>query len=118
MGASVHQDPMSPSTFTFDWLVRQKVATHLSLYMLEGLPLPDLSVAAYRFLSQAALCLSEQQSGDNTMLRAQIDAVVAKSYRLDRPSYEHLLRSFGHRTSPEDSMLCLRAFDEYEPDLV
>ena len=106
------------NTFTFDWLVRQKVATHLSLYMLEGLPLPDLRVAAYRFLSQAALCLSEEQSGDNTMLRAQIDAVVAKSYRLDRPSYEHLLRSFGHRTSPEDSMLCLRAFDDYEPDLV
>jgi hypothetical protein len=27
------------NSFTFDWLIRQKAATHLSLYLLDGLPI-------------------------------------------------------------------------------
>ena len=48
------------------------------------------------------------------ILRARIDAVVAHAYQLERQDYEHLLRSFSHRSCPDAAMLCLEAFDALE----
>ena len=42
------------NSFAFDWLVRQKAATHLSLYLLEALPVPRLRNRAGAFLAHAA----------------------------------------------------------------
>ncbi len=44
-------------------------------------------------------------------LRAEIDAVVARRYGLDRSQYDHLLRAFSHRSHPDAPALCLAAFD-------
>jgi len=122
------------NSFPFDWLIRQKAATHLSLYLLEAVPVPFLSEHASRFLAYAALRLSGsspaytgllQMVGQDTdltpltdldarwMLRAEIDAVVAKSYGLKRPQYEHLLGSFSHRSYSAAAALCLQAYDDY-----
>ena len=115
------------NSFPFDWLVRQKAATHLSLYILEALPVPRFSEAARRFLAHAALRLScthagyadlwrEQVGGRSAIpgpgLRAGIDAVVADAYGLDRAQYDHLLRGFSHRSRTDGATLCLSAFDE------
>jgi hypothetical protein len=106
------------NSFPFDWLVRQKAATHLSLYILGALPVPRFREAARRFLAHAALCLScnhdgyatlwREQAGDDRGLpvshrdlRAQIDAVVADAYGLNRDNYEQVLRSFSHRSDPK-----------------
>jgi hypothetical protein len=114
------------NSFTFDWLVRQKAATHLSLYLLRGLPVPTFSDSESRFLAGAALRLSCNHAGYDELgrdqagtahgpagwaLRAEIDAVVARRYGLDRSQYDHLLRAFSHRSHPEAPALCLAAFD-------
>jgi hypothetical protein len=117
------------NSFPFDWLVRQKAATHLSLYLLRGLPVPAFSDGESRFLASAALRLSCNHSGYDELwqdqagvahgpagwaLRAEIDAMVARRYGLDRSQYEHLLRAFSHRSHPEAPALCLAAFDRAE----
>jgi hypothetical protein len=117
------------NSFAFDWLVRQKAATHLSLYLLRGLPVPAFSDRKSRFLADAALRLSCNHSGYDELwqdqartarepagwpLRAEIDAMVARRYGLDRCQYDHLLRAFSHRSHPEAPALCLAAFDRAE----
>jgi hypothetical protein len=116
------------NSFSFDWLVRQKAATHLSLYLLDALPVPRFSEAACCFLAHAALVLScnhagyaalwreqgrgEIVRGEPESLRAQIDATVASGYGLSRDQYGHVLRGFSHRSHPDAPSLCLAAFDE------
>jgi hypothetical protein len=114
------------NSFPFDWLVRQKAATHLGLYMLQALPIPDFSESDRRFLSRAARRLSCNDGGYDALLlqqaqeppemprwvlRAKVDALVARAYGLDKIQYQHLLRSFAHRSHPEAPALCLAAFD-------
>ena len=45
-------------------------------------------------------------------IRARIDAMIARSYRLNRDQYAHLLNSFSHRSFPAAPDLCLAAFDK------
>jgi hypothetical protein len=116
------------NAFLFDWLVRQKAATHLSLYILDALPMPALEEPQQRFLAHAALRLSCTHAGYDPLwqeqigcrriipdapenLRARIDAVIAEAYGLDRAAYEHVLASFSHRTWPHAPAQCLAAFD-------
>jgi hypothetical protein len=101
------------NSFPFDWLVRQKTATHLSLYLLEVLPVPDLAGA---FLARAARDLSASRTGEcdiraRWMLRAAIDAEIGRRYGLSREQYKHVLGSFSHRSYPDAQGLCLDAFD-------
>jgi hypothetical protein len=102
------------NSFPFDWLVRQKTATHLSLYLLQGLPVPDLTPL---FLAQAARELSAFGiwGPARWMLRAQVDAAIARQYHLTREQYRHILASFSHRSCPEAPSLCLAAFDDAAP---
>ena len=116
------------NSFPFDWLVRQKAATHLSLYILDALPVPRIGEAARRFLAHGALVLSRRHGGYDALwreqvggrrlgpvlrqvLRAQIDALVADSYGLDRDAYARVLSSFSHRSDPEAAALCLAQFE-------
>jgi hypothetical protein len=125
------------NTFAFDWLVRQKAATHLSLYILDVLPVPRFSEKQRQFLAHAALRLScnhngyvalwREQTGRRSMpnpigsvergiLRARIDAVVAEAYGLDRNAYCHVLDAFSHRSDPNATARCLDAFDTLQTD--
>ncbi|HEX2939900.1 MAG TPA: hypothetical protein VHO91_02560 [Rhodopila sp.] len=116
------------NSFPFDWLVRQKAATHLSLYILDALPMPDLPPQDWRLLAQGALRLSCRHKGYDALrqavpddpalpplppdqLRARIDATVARGYGLTRDGYARVLRSFNHRLWPEGPKLCRDAFD-------
>jgi hypothetical protein len=116
------------NSFPFDWLVRQKAATHLSLYLLDALPVPRFSDTARRFLAHAALRLSCNHAGyaalwqeqvrskqyipaPRSELRAQIDAVLADSYGLGRDLYERVLGGFSHRSDPTAPSACLAQFD-------
>ena len=116
------------NSFPFDWLVRLKATTHLSLYLLDAIPVPRFRTAAYRFLTHAALRLScshaaytglwreysthpmPQDSG--AQLRPRIDAIVANAYGLTRDQYVHILDGFSHRSHADAPALCLLAFDE------
>jgi hypothetical protein len=96
------------NSFPFDWLIRQKAATHLSLYLLNDLPMPRFTPAQEALLARNALQLPPPA------MRAQIDAVVARAYGLDRNLYARVLAGFSHRTWPDAPAACLAAFDATE----
>ncbi len=129
------------NSFPFDWLLRQKAAAHVSLYILAELPAPQLDPDTDRFLAHAALRLCCNHRGfaplwreqlgvaweeasprrswpviaaeaDRWRLRAAMDAVIAHAYGLDRAQYERVLASFSHKSFPAAPALCLAAFDE------
>ncbi len=126
------------NSFVFDWLVRQKAATHLSLYILEPMPIPQFRGDAQRFLIHSALRLScndpgfaglwrEQLVGRTDWqamedpdgrwaLRTEMDAVVAAGYGLDRSHYARVLDSFSHRSRPDAARLCLSALDALQAE--
>lgn len=120
------------NSFPFDWLVRQKAAVHLSLYLLEGLPMPCLSDADQAELAEIAATLCGQRPRQPTRpghrdrqpgshdpparpaLRARADALVARGYGLTREDYAHLLSGFSHASWPEARASCLAAFETIE----
>ncbi|HBK09471.1 MAG TPA: hypothetical protein DDZ81_27015 [Acetobacteraceae bacterium] len=104
------------NSFPFDWLVRLKAATHLSLYLLNALPVPDFTANERKFLASAALRISCGRSGYDSPDRAAIDAVVARAYGLDRGQYEHLLADFSHKSNLDAPKSCLAAFDARGPE--
>ena len=124
------------NSFCFDWLLRQKAAAHVSIYILADLPVPELSEEAERFLAHGSLRLCSNHHGfaalwteqlgkppprrwpviaaelDRWHLRAAMDAIVARAYGLDRQQYERILASFSHKSYPDARNLCLDAFCE------
>jgi len=129
------------NSFPFDWLLRQKAASHVSLYLLAELPVPKFLAEVDRFLAHGTLRLScnhqefaplwHEQLGsswregtcrhswpaiakepDRWQLRAAMDALVAQAYGLDRAQYERILGSFSHRSCKAAPALCLAAFDD------
>ena len=103
------------NSFTFDWLVRRKAATHLSLYLLAALPMPELSDAERAFLARSVEVLSNRSHLD---LRARVDAVVARAYGLDLDGYRHVLKGFSHKSDPGAPARCLRAYSSEEPLII
>ncbi|HET7881897.1 MAG TPA: hypothetical protein VFL55_13515 [Acetobacteraceae bacterium] len=124
------------NSFPFDWMLRQRAAAHASLYILAELPVPKFTAIAERFLAHAALRLSCNHAGfaalwheqlgnaaakqswpaigvadQRWQLRAEMDAVVAHAYGLDRAQYQRLLDSFSHKSFPTAPALCLAAYD-------
>ena len=60
------------NSFAFDWMLRQKAAAHVSLYILTELPSPVLSPSADRFLAHASLRLSCNHRGFLPLWREQL----------------------------------------------
>jgi hypothetical protein len=131
------------NSFPFDWLLRQKAAAHVSLYILSELPAPRLAADAERFLAHGTLRLCCNHRGfaslwreqlgiawqeatsrrswpviaaeaDRRRLRAAMDAVVAHAYGLCRAQYDRVLASFSHKSFQAAPALSLAAFDELE----
>jgi hypothetical protein len=125
------------NSFAFDWMLRQKAAIHVSLYLLAELPTPQLSPEADRFLAHAALRLCCNHRGflplwreqlgrsatadawpimpnleDRWRLRAALDAIVAAAYGLSRADYADILGSFSHKSFPSAPTFCLAASDD------
>jgi hypothetical protein len=125
------------NSLAFDWMLRQKAAAHVSLYILAELPVPPLTSIAERFLAHASLRMScnhrgflplwREQLGDVSKpccwpaiaaedrrwrLRAAVDAVIADAYGLDRADYAHILASFSHKSFGLAFEFCVAAFDE------
>ncbi len=101
------------NSFVFDWLVRQKTATHLSLYIVADTPVPNFSAETSAILADTAqrLCTGLPDPAERWRLRAAADALVAQAYGLSRDQYTHLLNSFSHRSFPAAPACCLEAFD-------
>jgi hypothetical protein len=129
------------NSFPFDWVLRQKAAAHVSIYILLDLPAPRFQTEASRFLSHSALRLCCNHAGfaslwreqlgdarhekasrrvwpaieadaDRWRLRVAMDAVIAHAYGLSRDQYERVLAGFSHTSFPSAPALCLAAFAE------
>jgi hypothetical protein len=127
--------------FTFDWFLRQRVASHVQFFILLTTPYPKMSNEQSRLITHSVSRLVANHAGyaalwgeqfgnvwrepsppltwpvlaDDDMrwaVRAAIDAVVAQAYGLDREQYAHVLGSFSHRSYPKAPELCLAAYDE------
>lgn len=104
------------NSVVFDWLIRLKVGTHLSFFLVESQPVPRLTEAdpAFQPLVEAAARLtcigpefaplaqsiglapeaSATEPEERAALRAEIDARVAHVYGLSRNELEHILATF------------------------
>jgi hypothetical protein len=131
------------NSFPFDWLLRQKAAVHVSLYILSELPVPELAPDAERFVAHGCLRLCCNHRGftslwreqvgaawrettphrswpvitadtDRWHLRAAMDAVIAHAYGLSRVQYERILACFSHKSCTTAPALCLAAYDGIE----
>ena len=60
------------NSFPFDWLLRQKAAAHVSLYILSELPVPELTQDADRLVAHAALRLCCNHRGFASLWREQL----------------------------------------------
>jgi hypothetical protein len=129
------------NSFCFDWLLRQKAAAHVSIYILAELPMPDLASDTERFIAHGSLRLccnhrgfarlwGEQFGGawreaaprrswpaiadepEREQIRAAMDAVIAYGYGLDHAQFERVLAGFTHRSHPDAAARRLAAFDE------
>ncbi|QOJ00962.1 MAG: N-6 DNA methylase [Phycisphaeraceae bacterium] len=131
-------------TFSFDFTIRMQIGPNLSLFIVETIPIPGLDQATRLMLAHGAMRLAalhsaymplwREQFGDEWReverqpfawpalagdkarwaVRSAIDAVVADAYGLSREQYAHVLSTFGHKSSPEASKLCLAGFDELQ----
>jgi hypothetical protein len=128
------------NSFTADWIIRVKNASHVNLFILLNGRLPTVG-AAGAFLAHAAARLTcnhdgysglwqEQMAGawretkpskawpvldgddERWRVRAAIDAVVADAFGLSHAQYEHVLSTFNHKSYPKASALSLAMFDE------
>lgn len=123
------------NSFTFDWLVRTRVTTSISNYLMEPIPTPELTVLHEQFIAHLTLQLTANHHGYATLwreqfgegsnfpsvhgeeqrrgLRAAIDAIVAQAYGLERANYEYVLHSFDRAsgTNPYTG-ICLEKWDE------
>ena len=108
------------NSFIFDYLVRQRVTTSISVNVIEQLPIPRLTAQHpdFRPLVERAARLvgtapefddllkevfgkqaTHQTHGvtdaqDRLTLRAQIDALVARLYDLTTEEFQHILTTF------------------------
>jgi hypothetical protein len=131
------------NSFVFDFLVRLQVGPNLSKFILETIPIPELTksrpICVHGSLRLSCLhcgfleCWQEQLgeawreagkgpftwpvlAGDDERwgVRAAIDAVVADAYGLSRDQYAHVLSTFSHASYPNAPELCLARFDELQ----
>ncbi len=108
------------TSFTIDWLIRQKVTAHCNIFYMMQLPIPRLTVkdSAFRPLMERAARLvgttaefdallkevfgpkaTHKSHGvsdpmDRQKLRAEIDALVAQLYGLTESEFAHILGTF------------------------
>jgi hypothetical protein len=83
------------NSFVLNFLVRQRVSTHVTTGIVESLPAPRpaRTSEAYGAIVSLAASLTGARAGDFD-LTAQLQARVAALYGLDGSGFEHILSSF------------------------
>jgi hypothetical protein len=125
--AFLDDDPQSEAvclalmnSLVFDWQARRFVEINLNFFILEGLRLPELDDPAFAVLALNAATLSCQDERfvefaaatgvdvgpksdeERTHLRAEIDATVARAWRLTADELELVFTDFTAAAVPDD----------------
>lgn len=126
------------NSFVFDWLIRQKITSHLSMYIIKQMPVPrfdPINNFQRKIIANTAklICISSEfndlakaarlsgyQEGvtdpkERAKIRAELDAIVAHLYGLSEEEFAHVLITFPivDQQSKDDT---LAAFYALTPD--
>ncbi len=105
------------NSFTLDWMVRQKVTSHLNMFYVYQLPVPRLDAKHPSFIclvhrAARLICTTPEfdalarevglsghedgatREGERAQLRAEIDGLVAHLYGLTEEEFIHILATF------------------------
>jgi len=96
------------NSLLINFLVRQRVSTHVTTAIVERLPIPTCSQAPDACRDIAALARMLAKRNDPRLFGA-LNARVARLYQLTRAEFEHVLSTFP-LIPPEDRDECLNAF--------
>jgi hypothetical protein len=77
-----------------NYLVRLRVTTHVTVAIVERLPLPNAAAASLAFARIAALARHLAEAPDDLDAMATVQALAAHVYELDAEAFEHILGTF------------------------
>jgi hypothetical protein len=81
------------NSYVANYLVRTRVATHVTAALMRELPVPRPDAGDDRFRKVAAISKALAHAGDPGVL-AQLNAIVARLYGLTASRFEHILTTF------------------------
>jgi hypothetical protein len=81
------------NTLVVNYLVRQRVSTHVTTAIVESLPLPTREHAPAAFREIAALARQLARRADPAAL-ARLNALVARLYQLSHAEFEYVVETF------------------------
>ncbi|MFX0185667.1 MAG: ATP-binding protein, partial [Candidatus Hodarchaeota archaeon] len=113
------------NSFVFDYLLRLKISQNLNMFFIYDMPVPRISRShiIYRkivkkvatliagspefesLLTQVDLEKSFSFNSDMLQIRAEIDILVAKLYKLDRESLEYILDQFHQKNEEKENQM-------------
>jgi hypothetical protein len=128
------------NSFTLDWMVRQKITSHLNMFYVYQLPVPriDAKLSAFKRLVRRAarlVCTTPEfndlarEAGlagheeaatsevERAQLRAEIDGLVGHLYGLTEEEFIHILGAFPLVRDPA-KVAARNAFRDVERDLL
>jgi hypothetical protein len=82
------------NSFVANFLVRLRVTTHVTVAIVERLPLPRPSRTSAEFRSAVALAERLLADPRDTTAMAQVQALAARLYRLDQEQFDRVLSTF------------------------
>ena len=82
------------NSFVANYLVRTRVGTHVTISVIERLPVPKPSTESAEFRDVAALSAAVAANPSDARLRARLQARVAHLYGLTESEFNHVLDTF------------------------
>jgi hypothetical protein len=82
------------NSFVANYMVRLRVTTHVTVAIIERLPLPKPPSTSNEFVTVSACARALSATPDDTELQATLQAAAARLYALDKDTFKHVLSTF------------------------
>jgi hypothetical protein len=82
------------NSFVANYMVRLRVTTHVTVSILERLPLPKPSRTSNEFMAVSEYARGLSRTPGNANLQSALQAAAARLYGLDAPAFAHILGTF------------------------
>ncbi len=102
------------NSFVANYLVRTRVGTHVSVSIIEQLPVPRPEHDSTAFHGVVDLCRKLIRSPSNAEALARLQGSVARLYELTQPEFQHVLDTFP-LVSDAERAAALRCFARLIP---
>jgi hypothetical protein len=126
------------SAFVFDWVIRQKILTNMSVFTLNQSPVPRLTEKDPQFLpivrrAGQLICTTPQyddlaksiglsqhqplRPDQRSVLRAELDGLIAHLYGLSKAEFTHVLSTFPLVPKPQ-TLAARNAYEDVEAGMI